>query len=204
MAYADNEKGSTMIETIMYIALLILLGGAIAGYIGTAFTRYKTGRVAQQVIDLKKAVVQYTAASADYKNLRLTKDGDKNGMMEDNALPLDMKNGTHALGGKIKLGSAATLLATPTDDQHYMFYITFENLPQASCAEVLTQGQFCGDGSDMDTLIVNNSKLWKFQYSLFHATGMETQTGTPDKITLGKALESCYKKTGNVITWIFS
>lgn len=204
MAYANNEKGNTMLETIMYIGLLIMLGGAIANYVGTAFTRYKTGRVTQQIIDLKKAVVQYTAASADYKDLRLSEENNKNGMMEDKALPMDMKDGKHALGGRIQLGSAAKLLATPSNDQNYMFYITFENLPQASCTEVLTQGQFCGDGSDMDTLIVNNDKVWRFPYSLFPVNGLQIQTGIPNKINIGQALDSCYKKTGNAITWIFS
>lgn len=207
MAASSNEKGYTMLETIMYISLMMVLGASIASYVSKAFTRYKTGRVTQQVLDLKKAIAQYTAASADYKELRLVKEDDKNGMLEDKALPLDMKNGSHALGGKIKIGSAANLLAMADTDKmhHFMFYITFESLTQNSCVEVITQGQFYGEGSDLDALIINDS-IWRYEYSLFPTQGYTIPQGNkePNKINIQQALAACAKKVGNQITWIFS
>ncbi len=211
MTASSDEKGYTMLETIMYISLMILLGTSIAVYIGNVFTRYKTGRVTQQVVDLKKAISQYTAAAADYQELRLSKEGDKNGMMEDKALPLDMKAGVHALGGKIKLGPAADLLAVGNNEQiyNYMFYIIFENLPQKSCMEIITQGQFYGNGSDLDALMVNDY-IAMYPYSLFPADGYtrikdeNNKEIMPQNIHITKALEICDKQNDNQITWIFS
>lgn len=207
MAASSNENGYTMLETIMYISLLIILGASAATYISNTFNRYKTGRVAQQVVDLKKAILQYTAASPDYSNLRISKDGDKNGMIEDRALPLDMRDGFHALGGKILIGPSINLIVTSDDKKYnFMYYITFENLPQKSCMEVVTQGQYYGNGSDMDTLIINDNYIWRYEYSLFPTSGYTAPQGntTPDKIDVAQALNACNLKNNNKITWIFS
>ena len=85
----NNEKGYTMIETIMYISILGTLGVILASYAGNVITRYKTGRIAQQIIDLKKAIINYTAADEDYTQLSVAK------MQEDKAIPLDMRDLRH-------------------------------------------------------------------------------------------------------------
>ena len=141
----NNETGYTMIETIMYISILGVLGVVLASYANAVFTRYKTGRIAQQILDLKKAILSYTAAEEDYSTL------DKTKMQEDKAIPLDMRDLHHALGGSIELGPVGN-----STTSKYLYYITFSGIYQKGCIELLSQGQFYGDGSEMDTLIVND------------------------------------------------
>ena len=102
MPNKSNEAGRTMLETIMYISLLIVLGASIGQYISGAFRRYKIGRTAQQIIDFKKAVTHFTAADEDYTNLSIAH------MDAEHSIPLDMRStaGTarHALGGLVTAG----------------------------------------------------------------------------------------------------
>jgi len=218
MKTATNQKGYTMIETIMYISLLIILGGVLAGYAHTVISRYKTGRAAQQVIDLKKAIINFTASDEDYSNLSIA------AMDKGRSLPMDMRNGDHAsahhaLGGSVQLGPASDdVLGDDSENKDFMFYIRFNNLPKASCVEILTQGQFYGDGSEMDTLIVNGKFAWQYQHS-FYDTG-KYSGGNPEvnilmpgtganavpsiRLNISDAVRACTEKDTNHITWIFS
>lgn len=209
----SNENGYTMIETIMYISVMIVLGGVLAKYVHTVFLRYKTGRASQQVVDIKKAVIQYTATDEDYRRLDLDK------MVADRALPYDVMAKVNALGGKISLGPVSKIGSTPSGNakDDYMFYVTFDGLPQSSCVELLSQGQFYGGGSDIDCIIANDTTRWGYTYSLYDGCGagnnksanVAKQNGSNaesimDKITMTAALKACHKKIGNKITWIFS
>lgn len=208
-----NEYGSTMLETIMYISVMIVLGGVLAKYVHTVFERYKTGRVSQQVVDLKNAVSQYTATAEDYSKL------DIDNMVKDRALPFDLMSKANALGGNILLGPVSKMSETPSanPNDNYMFYITFEGLPQASCIELLSQGQFYGGGSDIDCIIANDEIRWGYEYSLYESCGKSNPKSEnvakmvgnkaesiTDKVTLSAAVTACSRKNNNKITWIFS
>jgi len=209
----SNENGYTMLETIMYISVMIVLGGVLAKYVHTVFLRYKTGRASQQVVDIKKAVIQYTATDEDYSRLDLDK------MVADRALPYDALSKVNALGGQILLGPVSKISGTPSGEakDDYMFYITFDGLPRSSCVELLSQGQFYGGGSDIDCIIANDTTRWGYQYSLYASCGagnpksenVAKQNGSNaesimDKITMTAALNACNKEVNNKITWIFS
>lgn len=215
----NNENGNTMIETTLYICMLIILGGVLATYAHKVMVRYKTGRTAQQVIDLKKAVLHFTAADEDYSNLSILN------MDTNNSLPGDLRSGdpsraTHALGGEIKIGPAANApLNDTSDNKYYMFFIQFKNLPHSSCVEILTEGQFYGDGSEMDTLIVNGKIAWQYPYSFYNLDKYDDNkpysiTKKPLNNSIGNissirpgiadAVEACSEEDNNDITWIFS
>lgn len=213
MKATANEHGYTMVETIIYIGLLIVLGGWLASMAHSIQQRYRIGRTAQQILDLRKAVSHFTATAEDYSNLTIA------AMNAGSALPMDMRTGDnttakHALGGAIKLGCVNDLQITQKDDYKYLFYITFENLSRKACVEILTQGQFYGDGSDLDTLIVNSTKAWRYQYSLYPKTNLSTTTFSLGSggfssvqsihLTVPQALAACTDKHNNTITWIFS
>ena len=212
MKRLDNDKGYTMIETLMYISLLIILGGVLAGYAHSIMLRYRTGRAAQQVIDLRKAIVHFTAADEDYSKLTIE------GMDTGHSLPADMRTGSHdraihALGGELKLGPIEQEpLNDTSDNKNYMFFIQFNNVPQKSCTEILTQGQFYGDGSELDSLIVN-STAFKYQHSFYNVgqysdgtnsiTSIKTYS-TSIRPNIAEAVKACSSKKNNNITWIFS
>ena len=218
MKAAVNQKGYTMIETIMYISLLIILGGVLAGYAHHVISRYKTGRAAQQVIDLKKAIINFTAADEDYSNLSIA------AMDHAHSLPMDMRNGDHvtahhALGGSVQLGPASDdVLGDDSDNKDFMLYIRFNNLPKDSCVEILTQGQFYGDGSEMDTLIINGKFAWQYQHSFYDTSkysggnpvvstllpGSGANAVPSIRLNISDAVRACTEKDSNHITWIFS
>lgn len=203
----SNENGYTMLEAIMYISIMIVLGVVLTKYVHTVFERYKTGRVSQQVVDLKKSVVFYTAADEDYHRVTL------DGMVEKRAIPFDMLSKKNALGGDIKLGPVSELVENPEVEDNYMFYITFGGLPQASCIELLSQGQFYGGGMDIDSVIANKTYVWRYEYSLYKTGGIPNvntvkltvgQTSAAIEVNISVALKACSKKQNNEITWIFS
>ncbi len=197
----NNEKGYTMIETIMYISILGTLGVILASYAGNVITRYKTGRIAQQIIDLKKAIINYTAADEDYTQLNVAK------MQEDKAIPLDMRDLYHALNGRVNFGSVGN-----GTNEKYLFYITFEGIYQQGCIELLSQGQFYGDGSDMDTLIVNNKTAWTYEHSFYDTSSIQTlykiqssgSVAVSIRPSMNQILRACDEEDNNSITWIFS
>ena len=220
----NNEKGYTMIETLMYISILIVLGGILASYAHNTFLRYKIGRVNQQIIDLKKAIISFTAADENYANLSAAN------MNSTKSLPMDMKGADttkayHALNGEIVMGPVSQLLNENKEDYKFMFYITFKNLPSSACTELITQGQFYGDGSDMDSLLINledptcTEKCkykhgWQFEYSFYPKTQIlnnkiltgdnENNTKSPNiHPSIADAVAAC-DATLNTITWIFS
>lgn len=238
MTKCSNEKGYTMLEVIMYTGLIIILTASIASMVSNVFYRYKIGRINQQVIDIKKTITYYTATWENYGDYD---DGsgaieDSNHflsfgrMQQDNVLPMDLKNGLHALGGSIDVGCAINYKdeygnAVANDDatnNTYMFYIQFDGLTPEACIEVVTQGPFYRDSSDLDTLIVNNDYLWKYKYSHFNYTGYDfnettleytgqvvpgttNQKAVPTiSLSIVDAVKACNREKDNIITWIFS
>ncbi len=214
MTIKNEQSGRTMIETILYLALIGVLSAGIAKTISHTFDRYAIGRLGQQLRELKKSVINYTAAYEDYSVLS---GNGFNTMLSHNAIPYDMKKQTHALGGSIELGCSSDLVPPSSDIKYkYMYYITFHNLSQSACTELLTQTQFYTEGSEADTIIINKDtpqeKSWSFKFSLFHDNPPEN-CNTSDAsncllknhtLNLNQALESCSSPQNNSITWIFS
>ena len=202
MAVKNNEQGRTMIEMILYISILIVMGAVLAQTAARIFKRYNVGRTSQQLIDIKKTILMFTAADEDYTKLS------NQALQDANAVPLDMANMQHALGGRIIVGPATKF---PDDTNNvspnnkYMFFVTFDHIDRASCIELLSQGQFFTTGSEMDTLNVNNN-WWQYKYSLFMTGNFKpaSQRLYQQRLNVNTALDACDKKTDNVITWIFS
>ena len=218
MTIKNEQSGRTMIETILYLALIGVLSAGIAKTVSHTFDRYAIGRLGQQLRDLKKSIINYTAAYEDYTVLA---GNGFNTMLSHNAIPYDMKNQTHSLGGKIELGCTTNLAPHSSDTKHkYMYYITFNNLSQSACVELLTQTAFYTEGSEADTIIVNkdtlNERSWAFKFSLFYDNTPSTtpqNCNTSDAsicllknqtLNINQALQSCTYKINNSITWIFS
>ena len=204
MRMTGCEKGYTMLETIMYIGILGMLGAVLASTASDVFGRYKTGRITQQILDLQKAIIAYTAANEDYSELNA------NRMQTDRALPLDMRDLRHALGGRIEFGPIGD--GSVDSNDKYLFYITFETTPQKSCIEILSQGQFYGHGSGMDALIVNGETSWSYELSFYDTSSIGTRhqmsasagESAGFRPTVDQLLRACNRKDNNIITWIFS
>ena len=122
--YPKNETGRTMFETILYISFMVILGGVLATYISNATKRYKIGRAAQQLIDLKKSILEFSASDDNYERVTY-----KN-LKAANAIPLEMQTGNadkgkHALGGFIQIWPAKKFTKFTGSNNKYMYFIVF-------------------------------------------------------------------------------
>lgn len=216
MRLSRSERGYTMLETIAYIGILGMLGALLASYAADAFGRYKTGRISQQILDLKKAVVNYTAADEDYETAlsKLTPEGTDEQSLKikeaavKNLFPLDMRDQRHALGGRI--------VVEPVDGNRFMFSVTFEDINKKACMEVLSQGQFYRDGAELDAVVVtgenNNTTIWYYDNSFFSHEGYTTtylmsknsEANKNLRPSMTQIVGACSSPTRNHITWIFS
>lgn len=210
----SNERGYTMIEVLLYISILGVLGIVLTNYAYRGFTRYRTGRVAQQILELKRAILQYTAVYDNYLPLNIED------MHTKRALPLDMRYSTtearHALGGAVTLGPASELsYATASTDNNYMFYITFHTMKKSSCVEILTQGQFYSDGGDLDSVLVSTGSgtsettptYFYYEHSFFAYQNLTKSANNKierNRLTVEQAERACSDLTQNNVTWIFS
>lgn len=207
-----NQRGYTMIETLLYISILGVLGVVLTNYAYRGFARYRTGRVAQQIIDLKRAILQYTAVYDNYLSLNM------NDMHTKRAIPLDMRystsEGRHALGGAVTLGPSSELPYATANytENNYMFYMTFHTMTQSSCVEILTQGQFYSDGGDLDSIITYDEKtpnsydLFYYEHSFFGSSLSKAPANEikMNRLSVEQAKRACPSKTRNTVTFIFS
>ena len=213
MSIKENNYGRTMLETIMYLGILMCITMTLFSYVNQMTLRYKIGRTAQQLMDLKKAIVHYTAADESYSQIA------PEAMSKAQAIPLDMRSGSdstfrHALGGTAEFGPLTRILGNEKN-YNYMFFIRFNGIPHAACTELLTQGHFYSDGSDLDSVIINGKYMWRFEHSFYPTDNIaHVQTKMPTSnteagaatmhLTLSETAAACYEKTNNTILWIFS
>lgn len=194
----NNEKGTTMLETILYISFLFMLGSTIYSNISKGVNRYKTGRLTQQLVDLKKAIIQYTAVDEDFSKLS------EEGMRRTSSMPIDMRQLRHALSGSVKFGPATEIATTTDAINKYLYYITFENVSNKACIEVITSAQFYTTGSEMDSIIVNERYGWQYPFSHFDLNTSTTRILTSHNFSYPDVAAACSEGAHNNITWIFS
>ncbi|MBQ8750724.1 MAG: hypothetical protein IJZ30_03715 [Alphaproteobacteria bacterium] len=194
----NNEKGTTMLETILYISFLFMLGSTIYSNISKGVNRYKTGRLTQQLVDLKKAIIQYTAVDEDFSNLS------EEGMRRTSSMPIDMRQLRHALSGPVKFGPATEIATTTDAINKYLYYITFENLSNKACIEVITSAQFYTTGSEMDSVIINERYGWQYPFSHFDLNTSTKRILTSHNFSYQDVANACSEGAHNNITWIFS
>lgn len=201
MIEKSNERGNTMIQTIMYICILIALSTAIAKNISGIFGRYKVGRISQQLVELKKAIIQHSAVDEDYTLIT------EENMEKSNSMPLDLRDFRHALGGKIEIGAAIEISSSnpPLPTDKYMYYVTFHAVHKQACVEILSHGQFFTDGSELDTVIINNNVAWNYQFSQFETNHIPSVNQLQQQyLSIQEAIASCTRNADNLITWIFT
>ena len=65
-----NEAGRTMIETIGYIMVMITLTVTVAMVVNSGYHKYECSVIQQQLVDLKKVIMQRYAADGQYFNVK--------------------------------------------------------------------------------------------------------------------------------------
>ena len=69
MKHRKTQSGYTMIESIAFLGIVIMLGVSVLTLISRMIDKYKLSRIGQQVIELQKAVDLRYAASANYASV---------------------------------------------------------------------------------------------------------------------------------------
>ncbi len=178
-----NEVGRSMIEAIGYISVMVTISVSVAAAVNSGYYKYRLSRINSELTDLKKVISQRYVAAGDYKEVSM------DALIEEKIAPWDTRDGTHAFSGEVKIG--------PYDDGNF-FFIEFDDVPRDACMELGLKVWIVNDGSDLDTLKINN-KTWAWKFS--------NLTDNPNYELPSKAkdvVEGCTEEYKNKMIWYFN
>lgn len=180
MKHRKTQSGYTMIESIAFLGIVIMLGVSVLTLISRMIDKYKISRIGQQVIELQKAVDLRYSASPNYADISVSD------LLKEKLAPSDMvanKKLYHSFAGPVNVKSGA---------YGYTYLITFSKLPQQPCVELAMLGW-----SDKYTAHLLSVKINSAKFSW---------TGTPSRrlpIDIAIAQKQCKDNDNNTIVWQF-
>lgn len=141
------QSGYTMIESIAFLGIVIMLGVAVLTLISRMQDKFKISRIGQQVIELQKAIDYRYSSAANYQDL------DVHDLIDEKLPPNDMvvdNNLYHSFGGPV--------VVRPNGD-NYSYRIEFHNLPKDPCVELAVQEWSDKHTAHLLTIKVNSAKF---------------------------------------------
>jgi len=170
-----------MIEILGVLAVIGMVTLSISKLVSSIYDKYKTSRISQQIVDLKKAVSNRYVANGDYTVINVAD------IISDRIAPHDMIDGAkvmHAYNGEVTFSG--------TKDT---YLIKFDKLPDRICLELaLMNWQFHGD-SDLYRIKINDTE---FNWPVLAGEGSKEMP-----VALTDASAACAKGDANEITWTF-
>lgn len=180
MKRQNEQSGYTLIESIMFIGIIIALGISVIALVSSVLDKYRMSRVTQQIIDLQKNIDFRFSIAENFNDL------DSNLLTDETIVPGDMVQGNkiyHAYKGEVTIGSAR---------QGSVYEITFNDLPYNACVELAMVDWMNGYNSHVVHIKVN-SKYFTWQGKNATKLPMEYQN----------AQSACNTSRQNKITWQF-
>lgn len=185
--FKSAQSGRTMIETIGYISILVMITSGVAATVSSGYYKYRMGRINQQLTDLKKIVSQRWVAEEKYDH---SEHGVKfQTLVDEKIVPWSLSDGRHAFGGEVNIGAK-------TSDT---FYIEFKGLPKDACIELGRRIWIVNDGADLDRMKIND-KTWCWKFSL-DTNDCNNAFELPAKVL--DINGACEDSWNNTITWTF-
>lgn len=211
-----NEKGRSMVEMLGVLAIIgVLSVGGIAGY-SKAMNKYKINKTNDQLSMLIANIRTLFSSQSDYTGLN-------NGTaIQYGVVPNDMY--ISAAGGEYSANYAitnpfagdVTIAVSGSDAGHpsHAFTVTYENIPQEACVNIMTSDWGSGQGSgliaiavagtdgeneptnDLSEVFVGAAGTGATDAGAIATPGGSTQDAP---LTVAEAMTSC--KTKNTITW---
>lgn len=180
MKKQNNEKGYTLIESLMFIGFVCVLAVSIISLVSNLLDKYRISRVTQQIKDIQKNIDFRFSASENFSELKSKL------LTDEQIVPGDMVGDDkiyHAYNGEVTIASKR---------QDSVYEVTFEDLPHNACVELAMVDWMTDYNSHLVHIKVNN-KFFTWQG--------KNATKLPMEYT--NAMESCNNSRNNTITWQF-
>ncbi len=186
--FLQEQSGRTMLEAIGYISVMIAITIALTAAVNSGYDRFRTGRINQQLVDLKKVISQRYVAVEKYDL------GIPQTLIKEKIAPHDMIKGSilkHAFGGAVNVYPVAS---------QTMFKINFTKLPKKACIELGSKLWVVNDGSDLYAMKINNT-VWGWKYSNMSLLSLTKHKELPANVA--DVSKACNLES-NSIHWIFN
>ena len=182
MKERSSQVGYTMIESIMFIGVMIAIGIAIISLVNSMLDKYRISRVTQQIVDLQKNIDFRFSSAENFKDL------ENNLISKESIVPGDMLSDGkiyHAYKGNVTIKSDASR-------KYSVYDIEFDSLPYNACLELAMVDWMSGYSSHLLHIKVNG-KFFTWQG--------KNATKLPMEYT--NAAGVCKDSRDNVIVWQF-
>jgi len=146
MKNMKSQKGYTMVEAISFLGIVAMLAVSVFVLINRMIDRYKISRVGTQIVELQKAIDYRFASAEGFGNLRATL------LIDESIAPSDMVRGANQL--RHTYAGAVTIRSTMNN---FAYAITFEDIPQTPCVELLLQEWALGHNSHLISINANGT-----------------------------------------------
>ncbi len=163
----NNENGRSMIEMLGVLAIIgVLSVGGIAGY-SKAMMKYRTNKTIEQISMIVTNVRTLFGSQKSYEALKATTQGSL--IAKARLFPDELLNGTNGLldnpnpfGGDIQLvrsNRAKTSVTADSASDHRAFLLSYGNIPEEACMDLITQdwGSASGSGLIVAGVVPTNS-----------------------------------------------
>ncbi len=187
----SDQKGTTMMEAIAAISVVIVLTVAAISLVGNMYEMFRQNMVVNEIREIQKNIATRYRLEGNYAELSSSEMTPQK-LKEEQLIPSQMLvNGeiVHRLNGEV-------IIETSSLGDDY-FDVTFNKLSLRTCMN-LSQINWSGiDGADLFQLKINNNT--------FKLPINGVKFGDADALPISpvKASESCADDEKNVITWTF-
>ena len=193
----NSQSGYTLLEAIMFIALISMVAVAIVNVSSKMLDRYRVSRLVSQAVEIAQTIAHRCAAAEDYSKCAV---GGKAKMLcTEKLLPGDMKcknnKFTHKYGGEVSFVTFSSSDLGINEKNNYT--IKFASVPQTACIELLTYSWDNLSYVQLSGLYVassNNVCAWK-QNKIVRDCFLP--------VSVKKATELCSSRTSNDVMLIF-
>ncbi|MBE6454104.1 MAG: hypothetical protein E7017_04380 [Alphaproteobacteria bacterium] len=202
----NNQKGSTMIEALGVLTIIVMLGVSSIKLIGNIMGMFKQSLVTSEIRDLQKAISERYRFEGNYKSLLEGKTSDQivKYLCDEKIAPNQMCANDkmyHRMGGPVWVMPIVDYDASGNAVSDYSKYaVTFWNLTDRACVNVAEINWHNKDRSDIYKLIINSGKTFQKTFDLPQNL-YEGSLSFP--VSVSEAMKGCKNDDSNNVEWVF-
>lgn len=206
MRIKNKQSGRSMIETLGYIAVVMVVAAGIGNLVASAYSDYKLSKASLQLGELVSAIVKASAADEGYEEVVEmiekceTRNPEEEGCrLIPSTYRIDKGIKYHAFGGVVTVGTTKEdEYSTGTEKK---LTITFAGLNKKQCVELAMKDWIGNKLADLYAIKIN--------YNLWYWKAYENdQNELPVKRSKVAGVSDndgqCKNNIGNSIMWVFN